>query len=110
MYRLRKVGKKERRLFGVLGGISKYIDPTVDPTILRILFVLLGLFNPVGFIIIYVIMACVLKTEDYETSVYNRYPIDSVDIIKEREEKIKEMADEQRKEEDEKEDEKKEDE
>ena len=100
MYRLRKVGKKERRLFGVLGGISKYIDPTVDPTILRILFVLLGLFNPVGFIIVYIILAFVLKTEDYETSIYNKYPIEPEDVIKEREEKIKEMAEEQRKEED----------
>ena len=101
MYRLRKVGKKERKIFGVLGGISKFIDPTVDPTILRILFIVLALLSiwPMAFIGIYLILAVVLKTEDYETSIYNKYPILDEDMIKERNEKIKESADKQRDEE-----------
>jgi phage shock protein PspC (stress-responsive transcriptional regulator) len=66
MYRLRKVGKKERKLLGVCGGISKYIDPEIDPVGIRILWTILTVFSPVGMTLLYLILAFVLKPEDYE--------------------------------------------
>lgn len=66
MYRLRKVTGKERRLFGVCAGISKYIDPELDPVALRILWVILTIFAAPPMIILYLILAIVLKPEDYE--------------------------------------------
>jgi len=96
MYRLRKVGKDERKFLGVLGGISKYIDPTADPVMLRILFVILTCFSPI-LIVLYFILAICLKTEGFEIS--KKYPVLDEDIIAEREEKIKEAADKQREEE-----------
>ena len=96
MYRLRKVGKDERKFLGVLGGISKYIDPTADPVMLRILFVLLTCFSPI-LIVLYFVLAICLKTEGYEIT--KKYPVLDEDLIAEREEKMKEAADAQRKEE-----------
>ena len=93
MYRLRKVGKDERKFLGVLGGISKYIDPTADPVMLRILFIILTCFSPI-LIVLYFVLAICLKTEGYE--IYKKYPIPDEDIIAEREEKMKEAADSQR--------------
>ena len=66
MYRLRKVTGKEKKLFGVCAGISKYIDPDIDPVGLRILWVILTIFASVPMIILYLILAIVLKPEDYE--------------------------------------------
>lgn len=66
MYRLRKVTSKEKRLFGVCAGISKYIDPELDPVGLRILWVILTIFAAPPMIILYLILAMVLKPEDYE--------------------------------------------
>jgi phage shock protein C len=67
MYRLRKAsrGDKERRYLGVCAGISKYINPDLDPVGIRILWVILSCFAPV-MIILYFILAIVLKAEDYE--------------------------------------------
>ena len=67
MYRLRKVSRKdkERRFLGVCAGISKYINPDIDPVGIRLLWVILTLFAPV-MIILYFILALVLKAEDYE--------------------------------------------
>jgi len=65
MYRLRKVTGKEKRIFGVVGGISKYIDPDIDPVGLRILWTILTIFACVPMIILYLILAIVLKPEDY---------------------------------------------
>jgi len=64
MYRLRKVTGKEKRIFGVVGGISKYIDPDIDPVALRILWTILTIFACVPMIILYLILAIVLKPED----------------------------------------------
>jgi len=66
MYRLRKVTGKEKRIFGVCAGISKYIDPELDPVAIRILWVLLTIFAAPLMIIFYLILAIVLKPEDYE--------------------------------------------
>jgi len=93
MYRLRKVGKDERKFLGVLGGISKYIDPTADPVMLRILFILLACFSPI-LIVFYFVLAICLKTEGFEIT--KKYPVLDEDIIAEREEKIKEAADAER--------------
>jgi len=64
MYRLRKVTGKEKRIFGVVGGISKYIDPEIDPVALRILWTILTIFAAVPMIILYLILAIVLKPEE----------------------------------------------
>ena len=64
MYRLRKVGKKERILLGVCGGISKYIDPEMDPVVVRLLWTILTIFAPI-MVLLYFILGIVLKKEDY---------------------------------------------
>lgn len=64
MYRLRRVNRKESKFLGVCGGISKYLDPEADPVIIRIIWVILTLFNPPGMLIFYFILALVLKRED----------------------------------------------
>ena len=66
MYRLRKVGKKERRFLGVCGGISKYINPDIDPVGIRILWVILTIFSAPPMIMLYFILAIVLKEEEYK--------------------------------------------
>jgi phage shock protein C len=65
MYRLRRVNRKEAKIFGVCGGISKYIDREMDPVVMRIIWVALSLFQPF-FIILYLILALVLKQEEVE--------------------------------------------
>jgi len=66
MYGLRKVTGKEARLFGVCAGISKYINPETDPMGIRILWLLLSVFALPQMILLYIILAIVLKPEDYE--------------------------------------------
>jgi phage shock protein C len=66
MYRLRKVTGSEARIFGVCAGISKYIDPEIDPVAIRILWVILTIFAAPPMIILYLILAMVLKPEDYD--------------------------------------------
>ena len=63
MYRLKRVSRKEARIFGVCGGLAKYIDPEMDPVIMRIIWVALSLFQPF-FVILYFILALVLKIEE----------------------------------------------
>jgi len=65
MYRLRRVGRSERRFLGVCGGISKYIDREMDPAIIRILWVVLSFFAPL-MILFYFILALTLRSEDEE--------------------------------------------
>ena len=60
---LRKVGKGERRICGVCGGLSKYINPNIDPFIIRMLWVIVSLFSPIGMTIVYFALAILLKTE-----------------------------------------------
>jgi len=63
MYILKKVGKKERKFLGVCGGLSKYIDPEMDPVIIRLLWTILTLFSPL-MIFVYFALGLVLKKED----------------------------------------------
>jgi len=65
MYRLRKVGKEERKFLGVCGGISKYIDPELDPVGLRILWTIITIFAPIPMILLYFILGMVLRVENY---------------------------------------------
>jgi len=65
MYRLRRVSKKESRFLGVCGGISKYLDPEMDPVIVRIIWIILTIFSiPPFMVIFYFILALVLKREE----------------------------------------------
>ena len=66
MYRLRKVVGKEKRIFGVCAGISKYIDPEADPVAVRLMWVLISFFALPLMILLYIILAMVLKPEDYK--------------------------------------------
>ena len=65
--RVRRVRGKDAKLLGVCGGLAKYIDPEMDPFIIRLIFVLLAIFSG-GFLMlmVYFITAIVLKQEDVE--------------------------------------------
>ena len=63
MNKLRKVGKKERRLLGVCGGISRFIDPELDPVLIRLLWIVLTIFSPF-MILLYFGLALALNTYD----------------------------------------------
>jgi phage shock protein C len=66
-HRVRRVTQKDAKLAGVCGGLSKYIDPEMDPFIIRLLWVLLTIFS--GFVFmtfLYFVLALVLKVEKPE--------------------------------------------
>lgn len=46
----------DRKIAGVCGGISEYINPELDPIIVRIGFVVLAFFNPL-MVVVYLILA-----------------------------------------------------
>ena len=63
--RVRRVTGRDAKIFGVCGGISRYIDPEADPVVMRLIFVLLAIFS--GFFpiaILYLILALVLKRHE----------------------------------------------
>ena len=63
--RVKRTTGKESKIFGVCGGLSKYIDPEADPIIIRLVFVIMALFSgilPMAFI--YLVIAMVLKREE----------------------------------------------
>ena len=65
--RVRRTTGKDSKIFGVCGGLSKYIDPEADPIIMRLIFIFMALFSgvfPMAFI--YVVLAMVLKREPLE--------------------------------------------
>ena len=74
--------RSERMIWGVCGGLANYFD--MDPTIVRIIFVLLALANGAG-ILIYIIMAIVVPLEGSKVA-------KSKEVIKENVEEIKETA------------------
>jgi phage shock protein PspC (stress-responsive transcriptional regulator) len=53
--------KTNRMLFGVCGGLGKYFG--IDPTLVRLGFVLLALLDGIG-IVIYIILAIIMPQED----------------------------------------------
>ena len=46
----------DRKIAGVCGGISEYINPELDPIIVRIVFVVLGILNPL-MLVAYLVLA-----------------------------------------------------
>jgi len=64
MYRLRRVGRKEAKLLGVCGGISKYIDPEMDPVVIRLLWTIITFFALPFMVILYLVLGLVLKVEE----------------------------------------------
>lgn len=61
MKRLKK--SKERRISGVCGGISEYLDPELDPLIVRLGYIALTLFNPL-MILFYIVLAIAMPAHD----------------------------------------------
>ncbi|HUU88808.1 MAG TPA: PspC domain-containing protein [Candidatus Glassbacteria bacterium] len=64
-HRIKKVRGKDRKVCGVLAGISKHLDPDWDPLVIRLVF--LGLAALSGFVFMfgmYFILALVLHDED----------------------------------------------
>jgi phage shock protein PspC (stress-responsive transcriptional regulator) len=57
------VRSNEKLVAGVIGGISNYINPELDPVLLRIVFAWFAFFNP-ALILIYFVLAMVLPKED----------------------------------------------
>ena len=57
---LRKSTKEEQKFLGVCSGIARYIDPELDPIIVRLTWVALSLFNP-AFIVLYFIGAILMQ-------------------------------------------------
>jgi len=53
--------KSDRMLFGVCSGLGKYFG--IDPTFVRLLFVLLALANGIG-IVLYIILAIIMPSEE----------------------------------------------
>jgi phage shock protein C len=54
---------KKRVIAGVCGGISKWIDPDINPLGIRLLWFFLTLFHPILMILTYVFLAATLRTE-----------------------------------------------
>ena len=74
--------RSDRMIWGVCGGLAKYFD--IDPTIVRIVAVLLLFANGVG-ILAYIILAIVVPLENSKTT-------EPKETIKENLEEIKETA------------------
>ncbi len=74
--------RSDRMIWGVCGGLAKYFD--IDPTIVRIIAVLLAFASGVG-VLAYVILAVVVPLESSEAT-------EPKDVIKENVEEIKETA------------------
>ena len=67
--RVRRTTGKDSKIFGVCGGLSKYIDPEADPIIIRLVFIFMALFSGVlPMAGIYLVLAMVLKREPLEIS------------------------------------------
>ena len=72
--------RSERIIWGVCGGLAKYFD--IDPTIIRIIFVLLAVAKVVG-ILAYIILAIVVPSEGSKASEPRETIKENVDEIKE---------------------------
>lgn len=57
---------EEKKIAGVCGGISQYINPELDPIIIRAAWLILTLFNPL-MLLAYFILALVLPDNKYKT-------------------------------------------
>ena len=86
---LRKATKEERKFLGVCGGVSRFLDPEMDPIIVRLSTVMLTFLWP-PMLIIYFIAAIFLKTHDapFDRSRWikeyaDKYKVDLNEAIKE---------------------------
>nr|WP_320117979.1 PspC domain-containing protein [uncultured Marinifilum sp.] len=62
----RLLRSRDKKIAGVCGGISNYINPELDPVIVRAGYLILTLFNPL-MLLVYFILAIVLPDSDYKT-------------------------------------------
>ena len=63
--RVRRLRKPDAKLFGVCGGLSRYIDPEADPVIMRLIWVFMALFTGVfPVVFVYLVLAMVLKRDE----------------------------------------------
>jgi phage shock protein PspC (stress-responsive transcriptional regulator) len=58
---------KEKKIAGLCGGISEYINPDLDPIIVRTIALILILFNPL-LLIAYLILALILPDSACKTA------------------------------------------
>ena len=75
--------RKERMLWGVCGGIAEYAG--IDPTLVRVILVLLALLSGGGLILAYIILAIVIPLESSQAQ-------QPRDVIRENVEEIKQSA------------------
>jgi len=64
MERKLRRSKKERVFLGVLGGIAEYLE--IDPVLVRLLYLLLFIFNPAAMTVFYFLAAIIMPSEDEE--------------------------------------------
>ncbi|WP_342781739.1 PspC domain-containing protein [Thermococcus aciditolerans] len=57
--------REDRILLGVLGGIAEHLN--VDPTLVRLIFVVLLVFNPAAMTLLYFLAALVIPEEETDT-------------------------------------------
>ncbi|MCL3780257.1 PspC domain-containing protein [Prolixibacteraceae bacterium JC049] len=62
MKRLRK--SHDKKIAGVCGGVSHYINPDLDPVIIRVITLVFGIFNPIVWIT-YLVLAIMLPDSEY---------------------------------------------
>jgi phage shock protein PspC (stress-responsive transcriptional regulator) len=65
MQRLYK--SSDKKVAGVCGGLSHYINPELDPVIIRAIFMIMCLFNPLA-LIAYLVLALILKDNPVRVS------------------------------------------
>ena len=65
--RIRRVRGKEAKWLGVIGGISKHLNPEADPLILRLIFFIVAVASG-GFVMLflYIALAATLQLEEKE--------------------------------------------
>ncbi|NJE07873.1 PspC domain-containing protein [Thermococcus sp. M39] len=73
--------KDERIFLGVLGGIAKYLD--VDPTVVRIIYIVLLFLAPVTAILLYFVLALIMPEEPGEEISLDKLPEKAEKIAKE---------------------------
>ena len=53
--------RKQRMIAGICGGVGEYAN--MDPTLIRVLFVVLGVFSFSAFVIVYILMWIIIPEE-----------------------------------------------
>jgi len=79
--------RSDRRLFGVCGGMAEYFN--VDPTVARLVAIILVLFDGIG-VFIYLVLAVLLPTSETRGQQSARADLD--EVIKDIEHTVEEVA------------------